>query len=404
MSTNTPPQPDGQRRPLSRTLPDPWGPDDGGGAGQPGTPAAGPRPGSPAARRTIEQPVPGSSRRGAGAPRGRGGSRVTAGTGAGGVGEALSYDVLRLSGVRGSDSALARTLGALVGGDPDAQRLPELAALAQAPVATGRRVAVFATRGGAGATTTAALLARFFSAARPDRVAVLDAAEEHGSLGLRLGVAGGRPGPATLAGLLPATTGGNLPTAEELDGLLGHAAQNLAATASPGADAADQAHEVPGSLLREACATISRYFALTIVDCPTGIRRPATGAALADAHAAVWVVPGTLSGVEDALARLAGPTLRGLAASGRLLVVVAQQDRAAPVPTAVHARRFNELGYEAHALGYDAHLAAGARIRAGLLGAERRTALAGLAARVLDVANAAPASAPSAAPRSGRRA
>ncbi|WP_309081187.1 hypothetical protein [Zhihengliuella sp.] len=397
MSTNTPPPPPGEpRRPLSRTLPDPWGPDDGASRSS-GAPDS---PGHPGVRRTIEQPVPRASRRTAGAARG-GRAGVTAGTGAGGVGEALSYDVLRLSSVRGSDSLLARTLGSLAGGDPDAQQLPELTALAQAPVATGRRVAVFATRGGAGATTTAVLLARFFSAARPDRVAILDAAEEHGTLGLRLGAVRGSGGPATLAGLLPATTGGNLPTAEELDGLLGHAAGNLAATASPGADAsADQsAHEIPGSLLREACATISRYFALTIVDCPTGVLRPATGAALADAHAAVWVVPGTLSGVEDAMARLAAPTLRGLAASGRLLLVVAQQDRAAAVPASVHVRRFNELGYEAHVLGYDAHLAAGARIRAGLLGAERRTALARLAARVLEVANTAPRSPDRTGPR-----
>ncbi|GHD10178.1 hypothetical protein [Zhihengliuella salsuginis] len=306
------------------------------------------------------------------------------------VGQALSFDLLRLSHVSGASGGFARTLRRIFGSDQSAAELAASAAEAQAPVSTGRRIAVFSTRGGAGTTTAAALLARLYAAVRQDTVAALDLAIGHGTLGLRLGVddRAGSGGAATFAHLVPETTGGRLPSAEDMRSMLAPVRDNLLATASaPAADGPPPA----GSLVRETCASVSRYFPLTVLDCPAGVNQPTTAAALADAHAVVWVVPATMSGIEDALAQLSGPYLRQLVAAGRVVVVVTQLDRGAPLSAAAQAARLTALGYEAHALDYDAHLAAGARLGLARLGPQRRMGVAHLAGRVLTVANAAQA-------------
>ncbi|MCY7364064.1 MAG: NAD(P)H-binding protein [Frankiaceae bacterium] len=70
------------------------------------------------------------------------------------------------------------------------RELAELAAAAQAPVTTGRRIAVVSVRGGAGRTATTALLGTVFAARRADHVLVADGDPEHGSLAWRLGLPG----------------------------------------------------------------------------------------------------------------------------------------------------------------------------------------------------------------------
>ncbi|MCO1339723.1 hypothetical protein BJH93_12595 [Kocuria polaris] len=301
------------------------------------------------------------------------------------VGQALGFDLLRLSHVSGASGGLGRTLRRVFGSDTSAADLAAAAAEAQAPVTTGRRVAVFSTRGGAGTTTAAALLARLYSAVRQDTVAALDLALGHGTLGLRLGV-DAQATAATFAQLVPETTGGRLPSAHDMRAMLAPVRENLLATASAGA--ADGPPPA-GSLVREACASVSRYFPITLLDCPAGVNQPTTAAALADAHAALWVVPATMSGIEDAIAQLSGPYLRRLVAAGRVVVLVTQLDRRSPLPAAQQAGRLRALGYEAHALDYDAHLAAGARLGLSRLGTERRMAVAHLGGRLLTVANEA---------------
>ena len=51
---------------------------------------------------------------------------------------------------------------------------------------------------------------------------------------------------------------------------------------------------------------LSRYFPVTVLDCPTGPGSPDTAAALARSHAAVFVLPATPAGVDAA-----GPAQRG---------------------------------------------------------------------------------------------
>ena len=86
------------------------------------------------------------------------------------------------------------------------RELAELAEAAQAPVTTGRRIAVVSVRGGAGRSTVTALLGSVFAARRADHVLVADADPDHGSLAWRLGVAE-RDGLASLAPRLLAARG-----------------------------------------------------------------------------------------------------------------------------------------------------------------------------------------------------
>ncbi|MET1034480.1 MAG: hypothetical protein ABWX68_04505 [Arthrobacter sp.] len=295
-----------------------------------------------------------------------------------GLGSPLDGDRRRLAATSDSRGGLARVLRALFTADRTPETMAERAAQAQAPVATGRRIAVVSTRGGAGKTTAAALLGRLFSAVRPDTIAVLDLDPGHGSLGLRLGT---DAAPA-IDDLVGRATGGTLPTASELSGMLGHAAPNLLATGP-------RARERPAgaAALREACSAVSRYFPVTLLDCPTGFEAPATQAALADCHAAVFVVPATLSGLDDALAQLARWRRDPRLAPIPLVVVVMQQDRASALGAPQQAARLARLGFDAYAVGYDRHLAAGADVALPLLAPRHRVAVATIAAKALELAN-----------------
>lgn len=297
-----------------------------------------------------------------------------------GVGSPLDNDRRRLSRVRATGGFLGRTLGSLFGGTHPATMVGRHAAEVQAPVTTGRRIAVVSSRGGAGKTTAATLLARVYAALRPDNICVLDLDPGHGSLALRLGI----DGAPAFDSFLPGITGGTHPGTARLAEMLGTASSNLFGT-GPRAGAARGA--LPE--LREAAATVSRYFPVTVLDCPTGLEAPETQAALADCHAAVFAVPATLSGLEDALAALAGwrqhPFLAGLP----LVVLVMQQDQSSALQALDQAGRLSRLGFDAHAVGYDRHLAAGARLALPLMLPAHREAATTLAARVLGLANGA---------------
>jgi MinD-like ATPase involved in chromosome partitioning or flagellar assembly len=93
----------------------------------------------------------------------------------------------------------ARRLASLVRSDDAPDWLIESAAAIQAPVTTGRRIAVIGACGGAGTTTIAVLLARTLSALRADQIAITTFADDRGVLDARLG----ELGPVNLdAGLL----------------------------------------------------------------------------------------------------------------------------------------------------------------------------------------------------------
>ncbi|WP_372697070.1 hypothetical protein [Arthrobacter sp. JSM 101049] len=298
-----------------------------------------------------------------------------------GVGSPLEIDRRRLARVRATGGFLTRTLGSLFGGTHPATTVGRHAAEVQAPVTTGRRIAVVSTRGGAGKTTAATLLARVYSTLRPDNICVLDLDPGHGSLALRLGI----DGAPAFDEVIPGIIGGAQPGTAHLVEMLGAAAPNLFATGPRAASAGGG--RMPD--LREAAATVSRYFPLTVLDCPTGVEAPETQAALADCHGALFVVPATLSGMDDALAALAGwrqhPFLAGLP----LMVLVMQQDHSSALQALDQAGRLSRLGFDAHAIGYDRHLAAGARLALPQMLPAHREAATTLAARVLGLANGA---------------
>ena len=312
----------------------------------------------------------------------------TPGAASSAIGSPLDGDRRRLAKTGATGGTVRRVLRSLFSSARTPAEMVQQATLAQAPVTTGRRIAVLSTRGGAGKTTAAALLSRLYSAVRPDTVAVLDLDPGRGSLALRLGLDGAAPVDA----LVRHTTGGKLPSAAALGGLLGHAAPNLFAT-GPRYDAdafpAGSSEPADAAALRATCSAVSRYFPITLLDCPTGFEAPATQAALADAHAAVYVVPSTLSGLDDALGQLArwrrDPRLVGIP----LVVLVLQQDMASPLAALDQAARLSRLGFDAYAIGYDRHLAAGADVVLRLLGPDHRVAVATVAGQVLRLANGA---------------
>lgn len=297
------------------------------------------------------------------------------------VGSPLDHDRRRLSRVRATGGGLARTLAALFGGRHPATLASQHASGVQAPVTTGRRIAVVSTRGGAGKSTAAALLACVYSALRPDSTCVLDLDPGHGSLSLRLGL---HHAPA-LDTIVPELTGGAQPGAAHLADMLGQASEGLYAT-GPRTTAPSRS---TGAELNQATATISRYFPLTLLDCPTGFEPAETQAALANCHGAVFVVPSNLSGMENALAALATWRTWQPVAAIPLTVLVMQQDRSSALDAADQAGRLSRLGFDAHAIGYDRHLAAGAEISLPLMLPVHREAATELAAHVLSQANGA---------------
>lgn len=345
------PSPGQQFDPWGQPLDDPWAP-----------PPTGRRPRGERSPERPRDPVPTASR--ADLP--------------GGVGSPLDNDRRRLARVRATGGFLGRTLGSLFGGTHPATQVGRHAAEVQAPVTTGRRIAVVSTRGGAGKTTAATLLARVYSALRPDNICVLDLDPGHGSLALRLGIEGA---PAFDV-LVPGITGGIHPGAARLAEMLGAASPNLFGT---GPRAAAGRGALPE--LREAAATVSRYFPVTVLDCPTGLEAPETQAGVADCHGAVFVVPATLSGMDDALASLAGWRRHPFLAGVPLVVLVMQQDQSSALHAPEQAARLSRLGFDAHALRYDRHLAAGAQVALPLMLPAHREAATTLAARVLGLAN-----------------
>ncbi len=236
----------------------------------------------------------------------------------------------------------------LVTGAAAARELADLAANAQLPVTTGRRIAVVSPRGGAGRTSVAAVLACVFAARRADHTLVVDADPGVGSLAWRLGVPP-TDDPTALGHRLLATRGGTLADVEAV----------LPATAM-GLRVLPGGADLPAELTQG----LSRYFAITVVD---GARTPSP-----DAHVAVLVTPTTPDGLRSTCAALDAWT------GGPVVVALVDRDRARLDPDPALGR----YGVPVVVLPYDRHLAAGAPIRPDRLRAtthREATRLAGLA-------------------------
>ncbi|MEV4900414.1 hypothetical protein AB0K08_03610 [Citricoccus sp. NPDC055426] len=272
-----------------------------------------------------------------------------------------------------------RALGGLWGPDRNRDRLAASASAVQSPVTTGRRLAVVSLRGGAGKTTVAALTASTFAALRPEPVAALDLDPALGSLGLRLGhrpSSGADQMAADLAAL--ETT-----TFDAVTSRMAAGRNDLYYTGP----------RVTGRPLGEAAATtllsgLSRYFPVTVIDCPTGPEHPDTAAVLTRAHAAVFVLPATAAGVDEAAGYLRHWLTDPFLSAIPVVAAVVGTGRDAVLDPLAQAGALTRVGVGAVAIRHDRHIAGGVGITLPLILPENRLAAAELSAQALAAANA----------------
>lgn len=273
-------------------------------------------------------------------------------------------------------------------GDDYPQSLAEAAAGVQQPVTTGRRIAVIGTRGGAGRSTAAALLARTYASLRADAAAAVDLADA-GTLALRLAAPDAPPLDAVAARL-----GRTIPASlAELRGFVASPGpENLLVTGRRPAASSQTATDDDAVHLSR---VLSRYCPVTLFDCPPGLggangQRDQVRWALQEAHLAVYVTPASVAGLDDA-AEAAQLWRRDPALAGvPLLVLLTRTSPRSPFNLAAEARRLSRSGVDTAVLDYDAHLAAGVEIQPRLLSRAARLQGTQLAARVLSAASAAP--------------
>ena len=263
---------------------------------------------------------------------------------------------------------LVRTLGRLFSSAKEPRELQEVIAALQAPVSTGRRIAVTSVRGGAGKTALTALLGSVFAARRPDPILAVDADPDAGSLAWRLGA----DSSLTLAGLPP-----GLHTASGGD--LGGVA-NLLPRTSAGLWVAPGGSGNP-TLARDITRALSRLFGVAVLDCGTGMNAPATSAVLSDAHAVVVAVPATPDGVRTTAAILDGVA----ASSGDLSRVVIALNATDPSGLSALKRSAAESAFARYhvpvvAVPHDRHVASGAVISPSKIGEPTLVAASCLAA------------------------
>ncbi|MFC7401171.1 hypothetical protein [Citricoccus sp. GCM10030269] len=270
-----------------------------------------------------------------------------------------------------------RELGNLFRHDRMPERLAGHAQTVQSPITTGRRLAVISLRGGAGKTAVTAMLARTYSALRPDPVAAIDLDPGLGSLGLRLGQAAA----PTADHVTSALAGMSATTFNEVSGLMAAGPDDLHYTGP----------RVTGAPLGEAGATtllsgLSRYFPVTLFDCPTGPSTPDTAAVLARSHAAVFVVPTTASGLDEAAGYLRHWQEDPFLSDIPVTAAVVDTDRARDLNPLAQAAALTRVGVDAVALRHDLHVAGGVGISMHLTRPENRLATTELAARTLTAA------------------
>jgi MinD-like ATPase involved in chromosome partitioning or flagellar assembly len=246
------------------------------------------------------------------------------------------------------------------------------------PVTTLRRLAVLSSRGGAGKTTVATLLATTLAGSRHDRVVAVDAAPALGSLALRAGAASPHP-VAAFGRAAPSVRG-----FDEADPHLGRGDGGL--WLLTGGDSAGDRLDLPA--YQAAVAALSRFFAVLVTDCGPDPASELNLGILGDAHALALVTPATVDGVVSA--HLALGWLRTTPAAGlvpRTVVVLSSQTpHAEGVDLKRGARTLASQGVRVARLPYDRHLAAGARIHPDLLGERIRAAAIGLAGDLLTFA------------------
>ncbi|NUK32197.1 type VII secretion protein [Streptomyces lunaelactis] len=250
-----------------------------------------------------------------------------------------------------------------------------LAREVQQPVTTGRVIAVTSIRGGAGKTTTSALLARTFNHYRHDPVLALEADAALGTLSVRLGAESVRWSCRELAQILTPSmqltdvTGYLVPVAD--GGWLLPAGQGRVGA------------PLDTPTYRTVSLALRRYFAVTVVDCET-LPGEVARTAMDTAHARVVVAPMTAEGVGGT--RVVLDWLAQLSHSALATTVVALTANSPDMTLDLKAAtgHLRETGVTVVALPYDRHLAQGGPIHTAQLGQATRQAATSLAAEAME--------------------
>jgi MinD-like ATPase involved in chromosome partitioning or flagellar assembly len=297
--------------------------------------------------------------------------------------ESASQRRRRVLRTRNAETWLTRGLRQLTGvfrADEYPRLLAEAAYGAQSAVTTGRRIAVVGSRGGAGKTTTAALLARVYAAMRQDAVAAVDAGTGPGTLGLRLGrtdIPSVDRVVRQLEGRMPASF-------EELSDQLAAVEPNLLAAGSrSGANGLSGAAQEEQPALDAVARAVSRYCPITIFDCGTGMEHPSTDWALGNSHLGLFVAPASVSGLDDAQRYAQAWSHDSRRGGVPLVLLLVQTDADAPFNPAAEAARLRRDGHTVAHLGYDRHLAGGVELDLALLARSTRLEATSLASQVL---------------------
>lgn len=288
----------------------------------------------------------------------------------------------------------------------DLRRLEEAAIRLQAPVGTGRRIAVTSSRGGTGRTTLTAVLAQTLGRFRLEPIGAVDLDPGHGALRLRLGPLvdgpdaedGGEGGEAAeREGAGPGERGAA--TADRVaqhirDHGTGGAADFLAPLeASPHRvyhTAARTTRQVlPQDHVAGLLTGFSRFFPVTLSDCAAGHLPVETAAAVASSHAVLHVVPADALAVDEALHFLTatGQHTRRTPEPHVVVAVVQHRSRTnADARDAASALR--RRGFPVHVVPFDRHLDTGVSVTPRLMLPRTRAVAAELAADLLERATA----------------
>jgi MinD-like ATPase involved in chromosome partitioning or flagellar assembly len=268
---------------------------------------------------------------------------------------------------------LDRRVRSLGSGARDARAMVGVNDRLAQPVTASRRIAVVSIRGGAGKSTVAALVGSALAAHREDRVLLVDADPDLGSLGLRLSAAS--PVSTRVFGERPPL----LADIADAERYLGRTA-GRAWILTGGFRSGDRSRlDLTG--YRNAMGALARFFAVTVTDAGAGLSNLNQGM-LAVSHAVVLVTPATVDGVLSA-----GEAMQWLAAgplaplTRRTTVVLTGLSPESSVVDLDRATRaLTGAGAEVVALPFDRHLAVGAAIDPFLLGSTTRSAAMRVAA------------------------
>ncbi|GLY92142.1 MinD/ParA family ATP-binding protein [Actinoallomurus iriomotensis] len=242
----------------------------------------------------------------------------------------------------------------------------------QQAVTTTRRIAVTSLRGGAGKTTIAVLTASALARHRPDRVLLIDADPEFGTMPLRLGV--------TSAPALPELAGRRFEWFDDVRPYLARTDAGLWILPGTGSGTAT----LDPGVFQTVTGALNRFFAIVVIDCGAGLTGELQRGVLANAHAHIHVTPGTADGAVSAGRALDWLNANGHQALAPRTVTVfathAPHSRANLAP-ATALLRSHGIGV-AH-LPYDRHLASGGVLDLSLLAESTRQAAIEIGAEAL---------------------